>query len=285
LRPIDHAESKERTRSHWDRAAEPWDRWFDWYTEALRPLALWSCDAAGVTSNSRVLDVACGTGEPALTALRRVGPDGYVLATDIAPSMVSAVERRAARMGLTNLRVAVMDAEALDVPEQSFDCCTFMCGLMFCPDPNAAVASIRRALRPGGRYAVSVWDDPALNPFGAVFSGVVAELFGTPLPEAGAPGPFRLAQTELLSGALRAGGLTSFEIESRPMVFTYDSIDQYIAITSDFACGLKPKFEASSDEERRRFDALLRSRLQPYVRADGSVGLPATPLCVSGVVR
>ena len=282
---MDPVEWKQRTRSHWDRAAEPWDRWFAWYTEALQPLATWSCDAAGVTVNSRVLDVACGTGQPALTAAQRVGSGGFVLATDIAPSMVTTAERRAARSGLTNIRFAVMDAEALDVPAQSFDCCTFMCGLMFCPDPSAAVASIRRVLRAGSRYAVSVWDVPERNPFGAVFSRAVAEVYETPLPEAGAPGPFRLAKTDDLAKALRTGGMTSFEIESRPMHFAYDSVQQYIAITRDFACGLKPRFEASSEAERERLESILRRLLEPFVDDRGTVRLPATPLCASGVVR
>jgi hypothetical protein len=77
--------------------------------------------------------------------------------------------------------------------------------------------------------------------------------------------------------------MTSFAIESRPMIFAYDSVEQYIAITSDFACGLKPKFEASSAVERARFERIVRQLVAPYVRDDGQVRLPATPLCVSGI--
>jgi enediyne biosynthesis protein CalE5 len=279
---MDLVDWKHRTRSHWDRAAEPWDRWFDWYTRTLRPLVEWSCDAAGVTTGSRVLDVACGTGEPALTAAQRAGPSGLVLATDIAPAMVAAAERHAHLLGITNMRFAVMDAEALDVPSHSFDCCTFACGLMFCPEPANAVESIRRALRPGGRYAISVWDHPERNAFGTIFSTAVAEIFSGAMPAAGAPGPFCLASIDDLAAVLRAGGLTSIEIESRPMMFQYDSIDEYIAITSDFACGLKPKFDAASVADLERFDARLRQLLEPYALDDGSVALPATPLCASG---
>jgi hypothetical protein len=68
------------------------------------------------------------------------------------------------------------------------------------------------------------------------------------------------------------------------MTFAYDSVEQYIAITSDFACGLKPKFDAASTADRRRFDATLRRLLEPYVHEHGRVRLPATPLCVSGEV-
>lgn len=280
---IDPGELKRRVTSHWDRAAAPWDRWFEWYTVALRPLVEWSLDAAAVTAGSRVLDVACGTGEPALTAARRVGPGGSVLATDIAPGMIAAASRRAHAAGLTNVRFAVMDAEALDVPDESFDACTFACGLMFCPEPARALAGIRRALRSGGRFAISVWDHPRHNDFAMVFGRAVADVFGVPVPSAGALGPFRLADPDALAVLFRGAGFSSFDIESRPMVFQYDSIRHYLDITTDFACGLKAKFDELSDDGRERFEALVVRSLAPHT-VGGVVRLTATPLCVSGVV-
>ena len=258
---MDPAEWKQRTISHWERAAAPWDRWFEWYSRTLSPLSEWMCDAARVQRGSRVIDVACGTGEPALTAAKRVGPDGFVLATDIAPAMVAAAEQRARRSGLANMRFAVMDAESLDAPDHSFDACTFACGLMFCPEPARAVACIRRVLRPGGYFAICVWDVPERNPFALVFGTAVAEVIGAPLPEALAPGPFRLADPHTLAETLREGGLTTFSIESRPMTFSYDSVDQYLTITADFACGLRPKFEALGPTDRQRFAALIDREL------------------------
>jgi SAM-dependent methyltransferase len=280
---MDPAEWKQRTTSHWDRAAAPWDRWFDWYSRTLRPLSIWSCDAAGVSAGVRVLDIACGTGEPALTAATRVGPDGFVLATDIAPAMVTAAEQRARLAGLRNIQFAVMDAESLDVPAASFDSCTFACGLMFCPEPEKAAASVYRALRPGGRFAISVWDRPERNAFAMVFGTAVSQVLGVPLPEALAPGPFRLANPDALATVLREGGLTKFSIESKPLTFAYDSVEQYLAITSDFACGLRPRLEALSTTDREQFADLVRQLVAPYVDG-GIVRLPATPLCAWGVI-
>jgi SAM-dependent methyltransferase len=280
---IDVGELKRRVTSHWDRAAAPWDRWFEWYTVALRPLAEWSVDAATITAGSRVLDIACGTGEPAITAAKRVGPDGLVLATDIAPEMVAAASRRATASGLTNMQFAAMDAEALDLPDESFDACTFACGLMFCPEPEKAVAAIRRVLRPGGRFAISVWDHPRHNEFMMVFGRAVAEVFGAPLPRAGELGPFRLADTDTLAAVFRAGGVPNANIESRPMVFQYDSIRHYLDITIDFACGLRPKFDALTAAELERFEAIVHRSLEEHT-VGGVVRLSATPLCVSGAV-
>lgn len=280
---IDAGELKRRVTSHWDRAAAPWDRWFQWYTVALRPLVEWSVDAAGITTGSRVLDVACGTGEPAITVARRVGPGGSVLATDIAPAMVAAASRRAEATGLANMQFAVMDAEALDLPDESFDACTFACGLMFCPEPVKAVASIRRVLRRGGRFAISVWDHPRHNEFAMVFGRAVAEVLGAPLPRAGELGPFRLADPDTLAAVFRSGGVTDFNIESRPMAFQYDSIGHYLDITTDFACGLKAKFDALTPGERERFEVIVRRSLEPHM-VDDVVRLTATPLCMSGAV-
>jgi SAM-dependent methyltransferase len=274
---------KRRTLDHWNRGAPYWNRWYDWYVDALGPLIEWSCRAAQVGPGSRVLDIACGTGEPALTAARRVGPTGSVLATDLSPEMVLAATQRAKAQGLENVRFAVMDAELLEVPAASFDAVTFACGLMFCPQPAAAIAGVRRALRPGGRFAISVWDAPALNAFVMIFGSAVAEVMGIPPPATGGPGPFRLADHDVFASVLREGGLTSFDIAPLPMKFPYQSVDHYLAVTTDFACGLLSKFDALSDEERARFKALVRGAAEPY-RDGGGLRLPATPLCASGVV-
>ena len=150
-------------------------------------------------------------------------------------------------------------------------------------EPAKAVAAIRRVLRPGGRFAISVWDDPRHNEFVMVFGRAVAEVFGAPLPIAGDLGPFRLADPETLAGVFRAGGITEFRIESRPMLFHYDSVRHYLDITADFACGLKPKFEALTQVERDRFDATVHRLLEGHM-AGNAVRLTATPLCVSCTV-
>src|SRR5262249_45105236 len=113
-------------------------------------------DMANLVIGSRVLDVAAGTGEQTILAARRVGPTGSVLAIDIAGDMLKIAAEAAHQAGLSNVTTQVMDAQQLDVVVESFDAAISRLGLMFMPDLPGALARIRSALKPGGRFAAIV---------------------------------------------------------------------------------------------------------------------------------
>ena len=88
----------------WNSAASGWDAGFDWYAGCIRPLTGWFCSSVA-SPGARVLDIACGSGLPALAVAERVGARGRVVATDIAPAMVEVTRRRARESALENLEV------------------------------------------------------------------------------------------------------------------------------------------------------------------------------------
>src|SRR5690349_23124314 len=94
---------KTTTRTQWQDAAAAWHRWGptieDWLAAATDRML----DAAGVTTGSRVLDVAAGAGGQTLAAARRAGPTGHVLATDIAPAILAYAAKAASDVGLGNV--------------------------------------------------------------------------------------------------------------------------------------------------------------------------------------
>jgi ubiquinone/menaquinone biosynthesis C-methylase UbiE len=75
---------------------------------------------AAIQPGYRILDIATGIGEPAVTAVRKVSPTGQVVATDLSPQMLAIGKERAAELGPTNIEFHEMDADALDFPENSF---------------------------------------------------------------------------------------------------------------------------------------------------------------------
>ena len=111
---FDPVRYKATTREQWQRAAEAWDRWTPTLQSWLGPATEQMLDLARVGPGDRVLDVAAGAGEPSMTAAKRVGPTGSVLATDISPDILAYARRAAAARGLTNLETRVMDGEHLD---------------------------------------------------------------------------------------------------------------------------------------------------------------------------
>jgi SAM-dependent methyltransferase len=212
--PFDPAVYKATTREQWQHAAEPWHRWGptleDWLGAATEAML----DLAGVSAGARVLDVAAGAGGQTLAAARRVGPDGAVLATDIAPAILEYAEREARAAGLTNVAVRAMDAEALDVEPGTFDAAICRLGLMYLPDLAGALAAIRRALRPGGRLAAIVFSTPDRNGFFSAPVGVIRRRAGLGAPAPGQPGPFSLGAPGVLDGALAAAGFGAIAVHS-----------------------------------------------------------------------
>src|ERR1044072_5673257 len=105
----------------------------------------------------RVLDVAGGTGAPALQLARRVLPDGHVTATDKSPEPLKIASERAQERALTNIEFKITDVHELPFDDAGFDLVTSRLGVMFFSDLSRALGEMRRVLRPGGRVALLAW--------------------------------------------------------------------------------------------------------------------------------
>ncbi|MEO8277986.1 MAG: methyltransferase domain-containing protein [Thermoanaerobaculia bacterium] len=276
-----NAELTEQQKQAWSSAASGWERWTDWFEKSSGDLSDWLCENAGVRPGARALDLACGGGEPSTTIAARVLPGGSVVSTDLSPDMVAATVRRAQRLGRTNLTGQVADAQDLPFEDASFDAVTCRFGIMFCPQPERAAAEIHRVLKPGGRFAVAVWDMPATNPFFMVLAGILAKYVEMPPPDAKAPGLFRLAPPGELENLFTGAGFSDLKIESRPMLWAYDSVDQYWQIQTDLAAPLRTAMKNMTPEEVERLKADVFVGLQPFTK-DGRPELAAVPLCATG---
>ncbi|HVN51069.1 MAG TPA: methyltransferase domain-containing protein, partial [Acidimicrobiales bacterium] len=202
---------KATTREQWDRAAEAWHRWGPfidgWLAEATEVML----DLARVEPGSHVLDVAAGAGGQSVTAARRVGPAGSVLATDISPVILDHAMAEAAAAGVTNLSTKVADGELLDVPRGTFDAAISRVGLIYLPDQLAGLAAMRRALRPGGRIAAVVYSTPDRNGFFSVPVATIRTRAQLPPPSPGQPGPFSLGTDGAIGALFERAGLVDVE--------------------------------------------------------------------------
>ena len=261
--------------------AAGWIKWHPWNEVAMRPLSNWVCEAAHLAPGQRVLDVGAGTGIPSLAVAARIQPGGSVVAVDNTATMLEAAERNARAAHLDNVTFREMAAENLDFPDESFDAVTSTLTLMFCPDPARVVAEMRRVLKPGGRFAFAVWDEPAKNPLFTTTLSTVGQLLHLPPPDPNAPGPFRLAKEGELAAVLRAGGLLDAKLASLPFEVSIESIDQHWEIFSDMMPLLKNAAANSPPAEVAKLRGALRDALSAHL--DGSrVLLTATPLTASG---
>lgn len=137
----------------WNALAETFDRW----VPHIQPVGDHLINLLELGAGLRVLDVACGTGEPSLSIARRFGPSVAVTGVDSAEAMVARARAKASAESLSSAAYRVMPAERLDVPDAAFDRVVCRFGLMLFDDPVAGAREMWRALTPGGRVAIAVW--------------------------------------------------------------------------------------------------------------------------------
>jgi SAM-dependent methyltransferase len=131
-----------------------------------------------------VLDLACGTGEPAITIATRI-PTSHVTALDLSADLLAIADQRATQRALTNISTLQADVHQLPFPDEQFDLATSRFGVMFFVDIDRALRELHRVLQPGARACFAVWG-PKEQPYFASTIGVVHRQVGGPLlvPEA-----------------------------------------------------------------------------------------------------
>jgi SAM-dependent methyltransferase len=271
---------KDQQRAQWRDAASAWDRYFDWYSRAFAPVMTWCADAIEAAPGMRVLDVAAGSGQPALAIAPRVQPGGSVLGIDFSPEMASVAERRARKAGATNVSFRTMDAEQLELSDASFDAITCACGIIFFPDVHRALSEMRRVLKTGGRVAFVVWDEPSKSPFVTVGGGALGRFHAPTPPDPNSPGAFRFAKRDVLQRVLRDAGFGDVAFAAVAMPIEFESTQEYWEMFTECAAGIKAKIASLSGEEQLKLRALVDELAAPYM-VNGRLRLESTLLCAT----
>ena len=168
-------------------------------------------EAAAVEPDHHVLDVGCGNGRTTLDAASAAS-SGDALGVDLSGPMLREARARATREGITNARFAQADAQVHAFEPNSFDRVVSRFGCMFFGDPLAAFTNIHGAMRDGGRVAMLSWQPVERNEWLQTVRGAIAMGRDIPSPPVGAPGPFGLADDDMVRELLAAAGFRSVEV-------------------------------------------------------------------------
>lgn len=172
------------------------------------------------TPGMQVLDLASGTGEPAISLAARVAPQGHVTALDLSPELLAIAEQRAQARELSNFTTRQADAHHLPFPNDSFDLATCRFGVMFFSDCDRALRELLRVLKPNGRACFLAWG-PFDQAYWSSTMAIVHKHVGGSLMAPGGPNMFRFAEPGSLSTALRAAGFECIEEEIKTLPWTW----------------------------------------------------------------
>jgi ubiquinone/menaquinone biosynthesis C-methylase UbiE len=219
------------------------------------------CDAASISPCESVLDVACGTGVLAREAARRTAPGGKVTGLDCNPGMLAVAGRQAPGIEWTEGM-----AETLPFADGSFDAVVSQFGLMFFQDRVAALAEMRRVLKPGGRLAVAVWDSQDNTPGYRAMTELLARLFGEEAADA-LRAPYCLGDRQALASLFDDAGIADARIETLTGTAVFPSIEAWVH-TDIRGWTLADRID---DRQFEQLQQEARFALQDFVDADGAV--------------
>ena len=239
--------ASEQRRTEWSQRVETYAR------EAAGknlPFATALVDLVAPPAGARVLDIATGPGVVAVEAAKRVGPAGSVLATDFVSEWEPYVARAAAAANVTNVTFAVMPAEALALPDASFDAVLCQFGLMFVAERVHALREMRRVLRPGGALGLTVWSVPEKVGLFRI-PGIIGAALPPPPGEA-PPSPMALGEPGLIESLVGEAGFRDIVVERVTNAFDVTNAEDEWRRWSDDASSPAGRGLAALPDERRR---------------------------------
>jgi len=197
----------------WDHVSAAWAKHADWVRDSSAPLAHWLVEALALQPGETVLELAAGPGDTGFLAAELVEPGGRLISSDQSEAMVEIARARAAKLAISNVEHRVINAESIDLPVASVDAVICRWGLMLFVDPAAALAEMRRVLKPGGRVALAVWASDERNQWFAVPIEAAIRRGLAPAPKEGEPGPFALADPARLTTLLEDAGFVEVQVD------------------------------------------------------------------------
>lgn len=251
----------------WDKIAEKFDMWLP----QIAPVGQAMIEVLDAAPGQRILDMASGTGEPALTLAQQLGDQAEIIGTDAAEGMVRVSQGKVDALGLKHLSFRTMPAEKLDFEDNSFDRVLCRFGVMLFEDSLKGAQEMCRVLKPGGKFAIAVWHTPETMPT----MHWSYQVFKPRLSEENLPALAKvtsLGGPGVLEDLLYKAGFTDFTIETKTLYYQFDSFDAYWGQmeASDI---LKQQFDALPKEEHAKIRDEVAQFASEFIK-DGSLSVP-----------
>lgn len=199
---------RDQQKETWNKFSDGWKKWDDFTMTFLRPMGDAIINSLFIQNTDIVLDIASGTGEPALTIAQRAKK---VIGTDIADKMLEIARENATERKIRNIEFKVADITELPFENMYFDKISCRMGFMFFPDMQLAANEMFRVCKTGGKIATSVWSEPEMNPWITTMTKILSKNIDLPPTDPMAPGMFRCAKPGMVKNFLETAGFKNVQ--------------------------------------------------------------------------
>ncbi len=269
---FDPVKYKTTTHDQWQTAAEAWYRWSPTLNQWLGNATDKMLKMADISIGSRVLDIAAGAGEQSITTAKKVGPSGYVLATDISSNILDYAKHMALQAGLNNIETKVMDGENLTLEDETFDAVISRVGLIYFPDQQKALKEMLRVLKPGGKIAAIVYSTPEENKFFSVPVSIIRNRAKLPPPLPGQPGPFSLGAEGVIDKVFSQAGFKNVRSELVDSPLQLSSAKECVRFEKESFGALHQMMSSLSDLEKESVWDEIERELRKFETENSFIG-------------
>jgi SAM-dependent methyltransferase len=276
---VDQAEQRRIRLENWAAMASGWERAREDRERLAAPVTDRLVRDLSPKQGDVVLELAAGQGDVGFALAGSLGESGRLITSDFSTAMLELARRRGEELGLTNVEYRELDAEDLDLADDSIDGVVCRWGYMLMPHPAIALSETRRVLRPGGRLALAVWASADRNPWISLASRILVGHGHMPPPEPGEPGMFVLGTPSELRPLVENAGFAIEQVTEVPVSNDYADVEEYVRNSTEMGGMFSRAWTAAPEDERESMTEELRDAFEPYA-VDGGYELPGVAICV-----
>lgn len=264
-----------------DALANGWETYADWILTVNAPVQRWMLEHLDPQPGDTVVELGAGPGDLGFEAARRIGDAGRLISTDVSPAMVDVARRRAGDQDVPNVEFRVMDAQSIDLDDDTVDAVAHRYGPMLLPDPDASFRHARRILRDGGRYAAAVFAGPQDNPWMTLLAMSAMEA-GVDVGGADpmAPGGvFSMADADAFGERVTKAGFADVAVDAVDHAFGFeDPEDAWTKLTA-LSGALAMLISRLPDGPRMKVHEIFTAKGGEFMSDEG-LTMPGRSLCV-----
>jgi ubiquinone/menaquinone biosynthesis C-methylase UbiE len=262
-------EARLKSLAIWDEMSAGWQKYNDYLWNVSRRVGENMVEGLDPQPGQTILDIASGPGDTGFVAAKLIGDEGKLISTDFSPAMVEVARKRGESLGITNAEHRVMDAERMDLPDDSVDGALCRWGFMLMLDPEAALKECRRVIKDGGKLSFSVWGTAQDNPWVTVFAMAMVQIGHVPQKDPyGAGGIFSMADNDRIGKLVEGAGFGDVRIEEVDVLWEFDNFDAAWSYANELAGAIAAVLKTLPPDEVESYKTVLKGSMEGFRDGD-----------------